>query len=88
MNQYAADLQKLIKEEGVNVYRTPDNVLDAQLEAWDKVTAQISGENEFFARVIESQKNWFADVGYYWHMNQAGYELAYRHYYPDRLPAF
>jgi TRAP-type mannitol/chloroaromatic compound transport system substrate-binding protein len=87
MNQYAADLQKLIAD-GVNVYRTPESVLQAQLEAWDKVVEQISGQDEFFAKVIDSQKNWFKDVGYYWHMNQAGYELAYRHYYPDVLPEF
>ncbi|HET7409299.1 MAG TPA: TRAP transporter substrate-binding protein, partial [Paracoccaceae bacterium] len=31
MNQYSKDLQALINEGGVNVYRTPDNVLKAQL---------------------------------------------------------
>ncbi len=87
MGQYSGDLQKLI-EQGVNVHRTPDDVLKAQLDAWDKVVADIRKDNEFFGKVIDSQKSWFEDVGYYWHMNQAGFELAYRHYYPDKLPTF
>ena len=37
MQQYSADLQKLQTESGVNVKRTPDSVLQAQLEAWDKI---------------------------------------------------
>ena len=87
MGQYPGDLQK-IEDAGVKVYRTPDDVLKAQLDAWDKVVADIRKDNEFFGKVIDSQKSWFESVGYYWHLNQAGYELAYRHYYPDKLPEF
>src|SRR5690606_1855544 len=36
MEQYSADLKKL-QDAGVNVKRTPDTVLKAQLDAWDKI---------------------------------------------------
>jgi hypothetical protein len=41
--RYADDLIKLQEQDGVNVYRTPDSVMAAQLEAWDKVTDRICG---------------------------------------------
>jgi len=54
--RYADDLVVLAEEQEVNVYRTPDSVMQGQLEAWDTVVERISGEDEFFAKVIESQK--------------------------------
>ena len=41
---------------GVNVYRTPDPVMKAQLEAWDVVVDRISAEDAFFSKVVDSQK--------------------------------
>ena len=51
MNQYSADLQKLQTEHGVNVKRTPDSVLQAQLEAWDKILPPLM-EDPFFKKVV------------------------------------
>jgi TRAP-type mannitol/chloroaromatic compound transport system substrate-binding protein len=60
MDRYSKDLAAL-KEAGVNVHRTPDSVLQAQLAAWDKVIAAQSAE-PFFAKVAESQKAWVKRV--------------------------
>jgi TRAP-type mannitol/chloroaromatic compound transport system substrate-binding protein len=54
MDRYATDLEA-IKAAGVNVHRTPDSVLQAQLAAWDQVLAAQSAD-PFFAKVVESQK--------------------------------
>ena len=54
--RYSEDLVKLQTEQGVNVHRTPDSVMAEQLKAWDIVVDRISGEDEFFAKVVESQK--------------------------------
>ncbi len=54
--RYADDLQTLQNEQGVNVHRTPDSVMQAQLDAWDILVDRISGEDAFFANVIVSQK--------------------------------
>jgi TRAP-type mannitol/chloroaromatic compound transport system substrate-binding protein len=84
MDNYSSDLQKLINEDGVNVYRTPDDVLTAQLDAWDTVMAELS-QDEFFAKVLESQKAWAERVCFYMLTNQAGYKMAYDHYFPGKL---
>ncbi len=84
MDRYSSDLQGLT-EAGVNVYRTDDSIMAAQLDAWDTVLEGLM-EDEYFARVVESQKEWSDRVGYYILMNQPSYELAYRHYFPGKLP--
>jgi TRAP-type mannitol/chloroaromatic compound transport system substrate-binding protein len=83
MDNYSADLQKLI-EGGTVVKRTPDDVLKAQLVAWDTVIEQLS-QDAFFKKVLDSQKAWAERVGYYLQTNQAGYKIAYDHYFPGKL---
>ena len=83
MNQYSADLQKLATEYGVNVKRTPDSVLQAQLAAWDKILPPLL-EDPFFAKVVDSQKAWCERVVYYSLLNAPDYKLAYQHYYPEQ----
>jgi TRAP-type mannitol/chloroaromatic compound transport system substrate-binding protein len=78
---YADDLEKLQSESGVNVHRTPDSVMQAQLEAWDVVTDRIASEDAFFAKVIESQKAYAKNVMGYLNLNQPDYKLAYKHYF-------
>jgi TRAP-type mannitol/chloroaromatic compound transport system substrate-binding protein len=56
-DRYSKDLEAMKAEQGVQVQRTPDAVLDAQLQAWDKVVTTLSAD-PFFAKVVESQKAW------------------------------
>lgn len=79
--RYADDLVKLRDEQGVNIYRTPDSVMAAQLGAWDIVVDRISGEDPFFAKVVESQKVYAKNVMNYLNLNQPDYKLAYKHYF-------
>ncbi len=79
--RYADDLVKLRDEQGVNVHRTPDSVMQGQLDAWDKVVERMSGQDEFFAKVIESQKTYAKGVMNYLNLNQPDYKLAYKHYF-------
>jgi TRAP-type mannitol/chloroaromatic compound transport system substrate-binding protein len=80
-NRYADDLVTLQEEQGVNVYRTPDSVMSEQLKAWDIVIDRISGEDEFFAKVVDSQKAYAKRVMNYLNLNQPDYTLAYNHYF-------
>ncbi len=57
-DNYSRDLQKLITKDGVKVSRTPKAVFDAQIAAWDKVTARLEAEDPFFKKVLASQKDW------------------------------
>nr|WP_306265948.1 TRAP transporter substrate-binding protein [Pararhizobium sp. IMCC3301] len=79
--RYADDLNTLRDEQGVNVFRTPDDIMAAQLAAWDVVVDRISGEDAFFAKVIDSQKAYAKNVMGYLNLNQPDYKLAYNHYF-------
>ena len=85
MDQYSKDLQKLINEHGVNVYRTAQSIMDAQLKSWDTVLAKLT-EDPFFKKVVDSQKVWSERVAFYDIVNAADYKLAYEHYFPGKLP--
>ena len=79
--RYSEDLVTLREEQGVNVYRTPDSVMKAQLEAWDIVVDRLSEEDEFFAKVVDSQKAYAKEVMGYLNLNQPNYRLAYDHHF-------
>jgi TRAP-type mannitol/chloroaromatic compound transport system substrate-binding protein len=81
MDRYSADLVTLREEHGVNVHRTPTDIMDAQLKAWDVVVDRISKEDPFFAKVVESQKTWAKRFGAFSLQNSPDYRLAYEHYY-------
>ena len=85
MDNYSRDLQKLIKEDGVKVYKTPDSVFEAQLAAWDKLVERL-GTDPFFKKVVESQKAWVERVGFYIQNAANPDRLAYEHNFPGRLP--
>jgi TRAP-type mannitol/chloroaromatic compound transport system substrate-binding protein len=79
LDNYSRDLVKL-EEGGVQVVRTPQDVMNAQLDAWDKVLENLM-QDEYFAKVVESQKDWCKRVVRYELFNSADYKLAYEHYY-------
>lgn len=82
---YPKDLQALIHKDGVKVYRTPESILKAQLDAWDKVVAQYSKEEQF-KLISDNQRKWAKDVAYYQLLNAHDTKLAYEHYYGKEQP--
>jgi TRAP-type mannitol/chloroaromatic compound transport system substrate-binding protein len=60
LNRYSTDLEA-IKKRGVNVVKTPDALLNAQLDAWQKVMAEQEKE-PFFKKVADSQRAWMRRV--------------------------
>ncbi|ESR26606.1 TRAP-type C4-dicarboxylate transport system, periplasmic component [Lutibaculum baratangense AMV1] len=84
LNQYSNDLQALQDEHGVNVIRTPTEILEAQLEAWDQLISDLEGD-EFNKRVMDSQREWVERTVYYQLMNDPDYALAYEHYFPGKV---
>ena len=81
-DRYAKDLDE-IRRRGINVVKTRDPVLEAQLSAWDRVIAERSRE-AFFAKVIASQREWVKRTAPYLHINNldsAALAAAYRHFF-------
>ncbi len=79
-DRYSNDLVALEKEHGVTARRTPNDIMLAQLEAWDKVLPKFM-EDPYFAKVVESQKAWMKRVGAFELTNAPDYEGAYNHYF-------
>ncbi len=84
MDAYSKDLQSLIKEHGVNVYRTPESVMSKQLDSWDTVLKDLT-QDAYFAKVVDSQREWSHRVAFYDILNSADYKLAYKHYFPGEI---
>ena len=70
-----------MKKGGVNFYKTPDAILRAQLEAWDKVIAKKSGENALFKKVLDSQKAYAQRVIPWQNDYMVDFKMAYNHYF-------
>ena len=80
-DRYSKDLEE-IKKRGVQVLRTPDAVLDAQLKAWDKVVD--ANKDPYFQKVLASQKAWAKRVSPYFFANNlhaSDLQKAYKHFY-------
>ena len=85
--RYADDLVKLKNKLGVNVYRTPDGVMQDQLKAWDVITDKFSKKDAFFKEVVDSQKAYAKKVMAYLLLNQPDYGMAYRHHFGEPTKA-
>ena len=79
MDQYSTDLQELISKDKVKVMRTPQDVFDAQIKAWDVVGKRLADADPFFKKVVDSQKAWAKRVAYYHFLNDADYKRGYEH---------
>ncbi|MEQ8394300.1 TRAP transporter substrate-binding protein [Thalassobaculum sp.] len=84
LNAYSADLQKLQKDHGVVVHRTPKEILDAQLKAWDQLIPELE-KDPYMKKVLDSQRAWVERVVFYELMNSPDLALAYDHYFPGKL---
>ena len=78
------DLQELINKDKVNVLRTPKDIFDAQIKAWDGLIEQL-GKDPFMKKVMDSQKAWVKRVVYYGLYNATDYRGAYDHHFPGVL---
>jgi TRAP-type mannitol/chloroaromatic compound transport system substrate-binding protein len=80
-DRYSKDLIE-IKKRGVQVIQTPDAILDAQLQAWDRVID--ANKDPFFQKVLNSQKEWVKRVAAYFltnNLSTAQLEKAYKHFF-------
>jgi len=83
-DRYSADLLWLRDQAKVGVYRTPDSVMKAELDAWDKILPGLE-KDPFFKKVVASQKAFCHRLAYYDLLNACDYKLAFNHYFPGEL---
>jgi TRAP-type mannitol/chloroaromatic compound transport system substrate-binding protein len=81
VDRYSKDYVELKTKDKVRFYRTPDAILQKQLEIYDQVVTKKSAELPFFKEILESQKA-FAERAVAWDMdNNVGRRMAYNHYF-------
>jgi len=85
--RYADDLVKLKNKLGVNIYRTPDSIMQEQLKAWDVIVKKFNATDPFFKKVVESQMGYAKKVMAYLLLNSPDYGMAYRHHFGEPTKA-
>lgn len=79
----AEALQVLREKHGVQVRKTPDDVHTNVLASWDQLAKAEADKNEFFKKVLESQKAYAAVVVPARSKMYPDFELIAKHYWPD-----
>jgi TRAP-type mannitol/chloroaromatic compound transport system substrate-binding protein len=70
-----------LKKQGIKFYKTPDSILRAQLESWDKIIAKKGGENPLFQKILDSQKAFAERAGQWQNDYMVDFKMAYNHYF-------
>jgi len=87
IDRYSQDHIKLQTEDKVKMYKTPDSVLQKQLEIFDQVLAKRSTDNPLFKEVAESQKK-YAERVVRWRLDVVvDPRMAYNYYFGKKPAA-
>jgi TRAP-type mannitol/chloroaromatic compound transport system substrate-binding protein len=81
IDRYSKDYIELQTKDKVRFYKTPDSVLQKQLEVYDEVVAKKSAENPLFKEIAESQMT-FARQATQWEQDTVvNRRMAFNHYF-------
>ena len=81
IDRYSKDYIELQTKDKVRFYKTPDSVLQKQLEIYDTVADKKSADNPLFKEIAESQKV-FAARAVKWDLDtNVSRRMAYNHYF-------
>jgi TRAP-type mannitol/chloroaromatic compound transport system substrate-binding protein len=81
--QNADAIEEMIKKQGVQIRRTPPDILLASLKAWDEVAAENSAKSATFKKVYESQRAYAAKVVPAKRYMFPPYSFAANYYWPE-----
>jgi TRAP-type mannitol/chloroaromatic compound transport system substrate-binding protein len=81
IDRYSKDYIELQTKDKVRFYKTPDSILQKQLEVYDGVVDKKSSDNPLFKEIVESQKA-FAARAVKWDLDtNVSRRMAYNHYF-------
>jgi TRAP-type mannitol/chloroaromatic compound transport system substrate-binding protein len=87
INRYSQDYIELQTKDKVRFYKTPDSVLQKQLEVFDQVNAKKSAENPMWKEITESQRA-YAERTVRWDLDtNVGRRMAYNWYFGKKPAA-
>jgi TRAP-type mannitol/chloroaromatic compound transport system substrate-binding protein len=81
IDRYSKDYEELQTKDKVKFYKTPDSILQKQLEIYDQVVEKKSAENPLFKEIVESQLA-FAKRATQWEQDTVvSRRMVYNHYF-------
>jgi TRAP-type mannitol/chloroaromatic compound transport system substrate-binding protein len=81
IDRYSRDYEEMQSKDKVKFYKTPDSILQKQLEVYDEVVAKKSAENPLFKEIVESQLA-FAKRATQWEQDTVvNRRMVYSHYF-------
>ena len=81
IDRYSKDYEELQTKDKVKFYKTPDSVLQKQLDIYDQVVEKKSADNPLFKEIVESQMA-FAKRATQWEQDTVvSRRMAYNHYF-------
>jgi TRAP-type mannitol/chloroaromatic compound transport system substrate-binding protein len=81
IDRYSKDYEEMQAKDKVKFYKTPDSILQKQLEVYDEVVSKKSAENPLFKEIVESQMA-FAKRATQWEQDTVvNRRMAYNHYF-------
>jgi TRAP-type mannitol/chloroaromatic compound transport system substrate-binding protein len=89
-DRYSRDLLAMAQQQGVQVRPTPRPVLDAQLQAWNRVVERLEadasapGNGPFFKKVCDSQREWCRRVTSFYLRYEASSVVSFNHFFAQR----
>jgi TRAP-type mannitol/chloroaromatic compound transport system substrate-binding protein len=84
IDRYSKDYIEMQTKDKVRFYKTPDSVLQRQLNIFDQVEVKKSAENPLFKEIAESQRK-FAERAVKWFLDtQVSSRMAYNHYFAKK----
>ena len=85
--QNADALKEMQEKHGVKVLRTPPEILNAYLKAWDGFVEEESGKNPVFKKILDSQKAWAEILVPAKRFMHPPYSFAANYYWPEAKAA-
>ena len=84
IDRYSKDYIELQTKDNVKFYKTPDPILQKQIEIFDQVAAKKMAENPMFKEIIDSQKA-FAERAVRWDLDTyVNRRMAFNHYFGQK----
>ena len=81
IDRYSQDYAGMQAKDNVKFYKTPDSVLQKQLDVYDEVVKKKAAENPLFKEIVESQQA-FAKRATQWEQDTVvNRRMAYNHYF-------
>jgi len=81
IDRYSKDYEELQTKDKVKFYKTPDSILQKQLEVYDQVVEKKSAENPLFKEIVESQLAFAKRVTQWEQDTVVSRRMAYNHYF-------